>query len=243
MNVRIQSLPAGIRNRKDDDAKFRRVQALIRARFSDPGQALAAFNKELLEKNSSRCLAFMGQGIVYSRTNQVNDAELAFDKALSCAPAEPLIAREAGVFHYRRGSRDKAGSLLAKALRMNARDHVARFHYARLLADGGNLADAQNEYEYILRDLPDDPEVHYFYAQALGKDNQMFRAYLHMAYSSLYANDKKKTRQNFDRAKSAAKTPREEAELKRLEDAFAERMASQSLHYSGMPYPFVPMRE
>lgn len=223
ISIRIQSLPDNIRNRKDDDAKFKRIQALIRARFSDTEQAMAAFNKQVREKGATRCLALMGQGIVYSRTNRINDAERLFDEALSCSPGEPLIAREAGIFHYQRGSRDKAGNLLTKAMQLSAKDHIARFYHARLLADNGNLNGAQEEYKRILIDLPDDPDVHYFYAQALGQNKQLFKAYLHMAYSALYTNDKKKTQQNYDRAKGAAKTPQDEAELKRLGEAFKER--------------------
>ena len=223
LTIRIQSQPASVRNRKDDDTKFKRIQTLIRARFSDPDQAMAAFNKQVQEKGATRCLALMGQGIVHSRNNRINEADLAFTEALSCAPSEPLIAREAGIFQYRLGSRDKAVSLLTKALQLNSRDHVSRAYYARLLSDGGNYKAAQDEFRRILIDLPDDPELHYFYAQALGKDKQLFRAYLHMAYSSLYSNDKRKTQQNFDRAKEAAKTPQEEADLKRLEEAFRER--------------------
>lgn len=221
--VRIQALPPGIRNRKDDDAKFKRIQSLIRARYSDPDQAMAAFDKQTLEKGPPRCLALMGQGIVYSRNNRVTEAEQAFTNALSCAPDEPLIAREAGMFHYQRGSKDNATKLLTRALQMNPRDHMARFYYARLQADSGDLRGAQENYRRILVDLPDDPDVHYFYAQVLGQDKQMFKAYLHMAYSSLYANDKRKTQQNLDQAKNAAKTPQDEADLKRLNEAFKER--------------------
>ena len=223
LGVRIQPMPASVRNRKYDDAKFKRIQTLIRARYSDPAQAMAAFDKQVREKGDLSCLAFMGQGIVHSRNNRVTDAETAFNTALSCAPSEPLIAREAGVFHYQRGSRGKSIELLNQALRLNNRDHMARFYHARIMADGGDLKTAQDEYRRILVDLPDDPDVHYFYAQALGRDKQMFKAYLHMAYSSLYSNDKTKTQQNYDRAKNVAKTPGEEAELKRLGDAFKER--------------------
>ena len=223
MSVRIQSLPENIRNRKDDDAKFKRIQTLIRARFSDSSQAMAAFNKQVEENGSNRCLALMGQGIVHSRNNRITDAELAFDKALSCAASEPLIAREAGIFHYRRGSRDKASDLLSQALKLNSKDHVARFYHARLQSDSGNFQEAQENYKRILLALPEDAEVHFFYAQSLGKNNQLFKAYLHMAYSSLYSNDKKKTQQNHDRAKNAAKTPQEQADLKRLDEAFKER--------------------
>ncbi len=223
LGIRVQSMPASVRNRKDDDVKFRRIQTLIRARYSDTDQALAAFNKQAQEKGPLQCLAYMGQGIVHSRNNRVSDAELAFDMALSCAPDESLIAREAGMFHYQRGSRDKAAALLTRALQKNSRDHMARFYYARLQAESGNLRAAQDGYQRILMDLPDDPDVHYFYAQALGRDKQMFRAYLHMAYSSLYNNDKRKTDQNYERAKTAAVTPQDKAELKRFFDVFNER--------------------
>ena len=223
MSVRIQSMPASIRNRKDDDTRFKRIQTLIRARFSDSEQAMAVFNKQIQEKGPARCLAMMGQGIVHSRNNRIHDAELAFDQALSCAPEEPLVAREAGIFHYQRGSRDKAITLLTQALQRNPEDHIARFYYARMQVDMGNFQAAQDNYRRILIALPDDSEVHFFYAQALGRNKQMFKAYLHMAYSSLYANDKKKTQQNYERAKNAAKTPQEETELKRLDEAFKER--------------------
>ncbi len=223
LGVRIQALPASIRNRKDDDEKFKRIQTLIRARFSDTDQAMAAFDKQAQEKGAARCLAYMGQGMVHSRNNRVAEAELAFDKALSCAPNEPLIEREAGIFHYHRGSWEKASSLLSRALQLNGKDHLARFYHARLLADNGNLRAAQAEFSRILVDIPDDPEVHYFLAQAYGKDKQLFKAYLHLGYNALYSNDKKKTQQNYDRAKAAAKTPQDEAELKRLASALKER--------------------
>ena len=223
LGIRIQSMPTKVRNRKDDDTKFRRVQTLIRARYSDTDQAMAVFNKQVQEKGPLQCLAYMGQGIVHSRNNRVSDAEMAFEKALSCAPDEPLITREAGMFQYQRGSRDKAATLLSQTLQKNSRDHMARFYQARLQAEKGNLKTAQDEYRRILVDMPDDPDVHYFYAQALGRDKQMFRAYLHMAYSSLYTNDRRKTDQNYERAKTAAMTPQDQAELKRFLEAFKER--------------------
>lgn len=223
LTQRINSLAAAMRNRKDDDVRFRRIQTLVRARFSDPDQAMAVFNKQTREKGPLRCLAYMGQGIVHSQGNRVNEANTAFDTALACAPDESLIAREAGTFHYLRGTRDKAPGLLARALQLNPKDHIALFFYARHQADSGNLREAQANYRKILADLPDDPEIHFFYAQALGQDKQMFGAYLHMAYNALYRNDKKKAQQNHDRAKNAARTPEDQDELKRFEAAFKER--------------------
>lgn len=223
LSARISALSESMRNRKDDDTKFLRIQALIRARYSDAEQAMAAFAKQTQEKGAQRCLAFMGQGIVHARNNRVREAEAAFEQALSCAPKEPLIAREAGIFHYQKGNKTKAPALLTRALHANPDDHMASFFYARIQADNGNLRGAQDTYKKILAHLPEDPEIHYFYAQALGHDGQMFKAYLHMAYNSLYDNDKKKTQQNLQRAKSAAKTAQDTEELTRFEEAFKER--------------------
>lgn len=223
LSTRISTLAEPVRNRKDDDAKFKRIQTLIGARYSDPDRAMAVFRTQTSEKGAMGCLAYMGQGIVHSRHNRVSEAAAAFDKALSCGPNDSLIAREAGMFHYLRGQKNRAPELLTKALRLNPKDHIALFFYARHLVDSGKMAQAQEYYERILRDIPDDPEVHFFYAQALGRNKQMFKAYLHMAYNSLYSNDKKKTEQNLERARNEAKTPQDQEDLKRLETAFKER--------------------
>lgn len=223
LETRIRSMRTNLRNRKNDDVKFKRIQALVRARFSDPDQALAAFAAQKMAKEPEKCLALMGEGIVHSRGNSVRDATLAFDAALACAPDESLILREAGMFHYLKGDRAKVPDLLTQALRRNPRDYLAMFFYARMQADSGNLQTAQDMYRKILVDLPDDPDVHFFYAQALGRDKQIFKAHLHLAYNALYLNDKKKTRQQYERAKKAAQTPQDNADLKRFETQYRER--------------------
>lgn len=223
LNTRIATLAASIRNRNDDDVKFKRIQTLIRARYSDPDQAMAAFTAQTARPAPEKCLAQMGLGILHSQYNRVSEATAAFDAALACAPGESLIAREAGIHHYLKGDKDRAAPLLTQALRLNPKDQMAQFFYARLLADRGDLRAAQDFYQKILVDIPDDSEVHFFYAQALGRDKQMFKAYLHMAYSAMYANDKRKTKQNYDRAKTAASTVRDDADLKKFESILKER--------------------
>ncbi len=223
LSARIRTMPAAIRNRKDDDADFLRIQTLIRSRYSDVDQALAVFNEQEKAQGSVRCLALMGKGIIYSRRNSVPEARDLFAKALSCNPREELIVREAGIFHYMKGSKNEASSLLNRAVGMNAKDSMALFFYARLLDDAGKNREAQEYFRDILLRLPEDAEVHYFYAQSLGQTKQLFRAYLHMAYSSMYLNDRKKTEQNLQRAKNAAKTPEETEALRRFETILKER--------------------
>ena len=66
----------------------------------------------------------MGRGIVLARTNRVNEASKAFDEALAASPNDPLVLREAGAFHYRKGDMSRADGLLRQAMRLDP----ARLH-------------------------------------------------------------------------------------------------------------------
>ena len=142
IHARIQGLPAAVRNRKDDDTRFNRVKTLIWARYGDPDAAARFFAKQL-EGKKPDCLAYMGQGILAERRNQIKDADAAFSKALACAPGDALVVREAGRFYYNKGDA-RAGRTLLRALELDPNDIMAQFFYARLL--DGSLA---TEAEYL----------------------------------------------------------------------------------------------
>ena len=221
IHARIQGLSAAVRNRKEDDARFNRVKTLIWARYGDPDAAARFFAKQL-EGKKPDCLAYMGQGILAERRNQIKDADAAFSKALSCAPNDALVAREAGRFYYNKGDA-RAGKTLLRALGLDPNDIMAQFFYARLLDGSGDKASAHKYYRQVLRRLPQDAEVHYYYGRSLGEAGKVFDAYLHLAYSALYQNDKRKTESWLKQARPLARTPAEQDQLKRFEAAYAER--------------------
>lgn len=221
INARIQGLPASVRNRKDDDVRFNRVRTLILARYGEPEVAARAF-ANALAKNGKDSLALMGQGILAERRNQVREAETAFGKALACAPQDALIMREAGRFYYGVGD-VRAAQLLQKALQRDPGDIMAQFFYARLLSANGDRRTAHQYYESLLRVLPDDSEVHYYYGRSLGENGEVFKAYLHLAYSALYQNDRKKTENWLSKAKAVMRTPQDKEEIKRFEGVYSER--------------------
>ncbi len=223
LSARIRTMTAALQSRKDDDADFLRIQALVRSRYSDADLALAVFDAQEKIKGPQQCLAYMGKGIINARRNDVREAQALFEKALACNPKEELIVREAGIFHYMKGSKSTATTLLNRAVSMNAKDYMALFFCARLLDDSGNSKTAQEYFREILVRLPEDSEVHFFYAQSLAQTKQMFRAYLHMAYSYLYVNDRKKTEQNLQHAKNIAKSADELDALRRIETLIKER--------------------
>jgi predicted Zn-dependent protease len=221
VRLRVEQQPAGVRNRQDDDERFRRVQLLVRARYADATIALRTFE----QAKPDDCMSQLGRAILYSRLNRVGEATAAFDKALACNPRDQLVWREAGRFHYTKGDRHRAAQMLQRAVLMNSRDYMALFFYARLLFDAGQRNEAYTYYREVLRHLPEDSEVHDYYGRALGMDGQVFKGYLHLAYSALYANEKEKVEQLRDKARAVIRTPEDQADLERFDARYQERKA------------------
>lgn len=216
LSARVATFPAEIRNRKLDNSRFQRVKTLLWARYADEQAALQRFA-------GKDGLSAMGRGIVLARQNRVAEAGKAFEAALAAAPDDPLVLREAGIFHYRKGNMNKAEPLLAKAMRRDPGDYMASFFYARLLDETGRQNEASAHYKEVLRRLPEDPEVHEAYARSLGKGSDRLSAYIHLAYSALYANRKKQAERYFNEAKALAARSPNNREFKRLETAYKER--------------------
>lgn len=218
IHARIAGMPAAVRARPQDDTRFNRVKTLIWARYGEPEAASRLF----MRAPASDCLAQMGRGILAERRNQVKEARKAFDAALTCAPNDPLVWREAGHFYYSVGD-PRAEALLKRALALDPDDLMAQFHYARLLSAAGNRRAAHGYYERLLRRLPEDAELHYCYGRSLGEGGQPFQGFLHLAYSALYRNDRKKTDSWLAQARANARTSADQADLDRFDKVYAER--------------------
>ena len=216
--ARIQAGPAELRQRKDNNTRFLRVKTLLWARYGDIQAARYQFSRQ-----GNQPLPLMGTAMLLARENKVQEATVAFDKALLVAPNDPLVLREAGTFHYRKGDTQRAEILLRQAMQKDSRDYMAQFFYARLLDETGRTMEAEPFYREVLRALPQDQEVHAAYARSLGRSGKHFQAYLHLAYSSLFSNDKKRTKQYFDQAKGQAKSPQEQAQVERFTARYKER--------------------
>ena len=215
LQARIQGMGKSVQGRKQDNKRFTRVKTLLWARYGDEQAAQQRFSG----KDGLSC---MGRGIVLARINRVTEANKAFDEALAASPNDPLVLREAGAFHYRKGDMSRADGLLRQAMRLDPRDYMASFFYARMLDETGRQAQASQYYKEVLRYVPEDAEVHEAYARSLGKTGDSAGAYIHMAYSALYSNNKKQAERYFNQAKalSGKANPRD---LQKLEAAYKER--------------------
>ena len=216
LQARIQTMGKSVQNRNQDNKRFTRVKTLLWARYGDDQAALQRFS-------GSDGLSSMGRGIVLARQNRINEASTAFDQALKAAPDDPLVLREAGAFHYRKGDMGRADGLLSKAMRIDPKDYMAAFFYARMLDETNRQAQAANYYKQVLRYVPEDAEVHDAYARSLGKTGNTPDAYIHMAYSAIYSHNKKLAERYFNEAKSMSARTTDKTAFKRLETVYKER--------------------
>ena len=216
LQARIEGMGKSVQGRTQDNTKFIRVKTLLWARYGDAQAAQQRFSG----KDGLSC---MGRGIVLARTNRVNEASKAFDEALAASPNDPLVLREAGAFHYRKGDMSRADGLLRQAMRLDPRDYMASFFYARMLDETGRQAQAAQYYKDVLRYVPEDAEVHEAYARSLGKTGDTAGAYIHMAYSALYSNNKKQAERYFNQAKALSGKSANPRDFQKLEAAYKER--------------------
>jgi predicted Zn-dependent protease len=221
MSVRVSRLPESKRKLRGDNKRFLRVQALVRARYSDAQPAYQAFTRQL--EGPHRCFALMGLGILASRRNQINAANELFDAALACDPKDEVIIREAGRHHYTKGKRDRGTLLLSQAVTMNPSDVMALYYYARSLGDSGRTDQAIDYARKVLRKVPDDAEVHELIARLYGESGRLFPAYLHMAYAGLYENSERKVSKDLAKAKTLVKTSEDQRDIDRFEKLYKER--------------------
>lgn len=220
MSVRVSRLGKDAVTQTNNN-RFFRVQALIRARYSDPQPAAQAFARQM--DGPGKCMALLGMGILSSRQNRVTDATRYFDQALACAPNDALVTREAGRFHYTKGNKNQGSALLQRAVTMNRHDVLALFYHARNLGDTGRTDEAIGYAKEVLLKVPEDAEVHELLARLYGKNREMFLANLHMAYSALYERNERKVTQFLDKAKGQAANPADKAALKRFEKLYKDR--------------------
>ncbi|MCR5814140.1 MAG: M48 family metalloprotease [Desulfovibrio sp.] len=215
LSARIEHLPREIKLRKGDNTRFLRVQTLLWARYGDAQAALQRFSQ-------NDALSLMGRGIVLARQNSVAKAQEAFSQALAAAPSDSLILREAGAFHYRKGNLRESEILLRRALAITPSDYMASFYLARLLADSGDSAKAIDYFREVLRKVPEESEVHQAYARALNGQGQTARAFVHMTLAAIYAGDKKKAEQYFNKAKGLARNSEDKRKVDQLEKVYTE---------------------
>lgn len=221
MASRVEQLPPDVRDRPEHDERFQRVKTLIRSRFTDTTLAMGYYNQ--LEPGKWSCLDYMGYAILLDRMNRKAEAGQQFEKALSCAPSDPLVVREAGSFYFQMGAFDRSSALLQKAVMLNPKDLMTYFFYARLLGEKKDYPQAIDYMERVRKKVPEDPEIRYYLGRFYGESGDPFQGHLQLAYASLFKNEQKPA--DFQRKQAArfATTEEQKKALEEFESAYNER--------------------
>ena len=218
---RVKMLPKDVQDRKDHDAAFKRAQVLVRARYTDPKNAVAYFRKI---GDKATCLDKLGLAIALSRSlEDMSQAKAAFDEALACGGTDPLVLRESGRYYLKIRDFARAKTLLEAALRQNPGDIDSNFEYGRMLAQEGNPKAAISYMEKVRLRVPENGEIRAIYGQILGQAGDIFHAYLNLTYAAVYENNPMQVKFQLEKTKAAAKTDDDRRELAKLQAAIEKR--------------------
>jgi predicted Zn-dependent protease len=201
------------------ERRFHRVRMLLRAKYTDPNTAIRYYSQQ----EDLSCLDRLGKAILLQRLNDIAQARALFAEANRCGGEDPLWLRETGRFHFKQGEFERAHELLERAVAQEPDDHLARYYYAKVLAETGRTGEAAEALRRILRHMPHEEDVHETLGRILGTRGDSFSGFLHFAYAAMYRNDKKRTRYYLDRVKRLAESPEERAELEKLQEELEAR--------------------
>ncbi len=221
LNARISGIDARILAQKavkkhDDNKRFFAVQSFIRAKYTDINSALLYFSKQ----DKKDPFVIFSNALLYSRKHDVKKAEEAFEKALQIQANNWLFLREYAYFNYQYGSINKAYELASKSYKLQPYDLMTAFYMGRILEDLGRLSEATRYYEQVLDTYPHDSQVHRHLAQSYGRSGYSFKAYLHLAYASLYKEDFTKAKKYAADAKKYKSSAQDEEELTEYDRAY-----------------------
>ncbi len=202
--------------READNSRLRKVQMLLRARYSNPGRAKNYYQRQ--EDLSS--LDVLGLAIAKQRSNEMEQAEKTFKKALQCGEEKALWQRETGRFYFQMGRFQEARPYLERAVKLAPNDYLALYYLSRIQAGQGEQEKAAQGLQEVLRYLPRNQEVHMALGRLLGQQGDEFAGYLHYAYANLYRGDKDRTTRYMQRAEQRADTAEQKRRFSELKEEY-----------------------
>jgi len=183
---------------------FRRVQVemLMEERNLEP--VLRRFRDDL-KKNPSDVNALYGMAVVQAKMGQTKEAAETIKTALSYAPEDPDMLRDAGVIAYLGGLYPEAVAYLRKAYQLNEGDAETVLYLGRAYEQTGDTLTALELYKKAAAAGSTDEQITYGLATAYGKLNN--DAESHYWFGSYFKMKKKKDSALFHYRAALSKVP------------------------------------
>lgn len=148
-------------------------------------------------------------GVLLQQAGRIDEALKEHAAAVALDPADAGALTNFAVAYVRRGDLDRAIELFAKAVALDPDGRTgARPNLALALANRGRFAAAAAEYEALLRQRPDDAELHRGLARALAATGRMDGAIAHLRMAVELAPDSAAAREDLTRLLAGERSPR-----------------------------------
>jgi thioredoxin-like negative regulator of GroEL len=108
-------------------------------------------------------------------------------------------------------------------VQINPQDYKASFYFARVLLEDGDSRSAFEQFENVIHHLPESSDAHHHYGRALMNAGRTFDGNLHLAYSGLYQNDRRRTENFMRQASPRITSPQDQARFDRFKAIYEER--------------------
>jgi predicted Zn-dependent protease len=183
---------------------LRRVQVelLMEERNLEP--VLTRFRDEL-KKNPSDVNALYGMAVVQAKLGQTKEASETIKAALSYAPEDPEMLRDAGIIAYLGERYAEAVSYLRKAYQINETDEETILYLGRAYEHTGDTFTALELYKKAAAAGSKDEQITYGLATAYGKLNN--DAESHYYFGTYFKMKKKKDSALFHYRAALSKVP------------------------------------
>ncbi len=183
---------------------LRRVQVelLMEERNLEP--VLTRFRDEL-KKNPSDVNALYGMAVVQAKMGQTKEAAETIKTALSYAPEDPEMLRDAGIIAYLGGLYAEAVTYLRKAYQFNESDAETILYLGRAYEQTGDPLTALELYKKAAAAGSTDEQITYGLATAYGKLNN--EAESHYWFGTYFKMKKKKDSALFHYRAALSKVP------------------------------------
>jgi len=126
------------------------------ANKGDYDKALTAFDRIIGKETEYQPLAYLQRGLVYSKLNQLKDAEDDFIKAYSLTPENIDILYSIGRYYYLAGTVEQALKYMSELPGMDWDHFEARFIRGHIYEKQGDIKAAISEYTSLIANLVGD---------------------------------------------------------------------------------------
>lgn len=167
------------KRRQIDNGVFRFVQATLSGKYSDAETALAAFDSQL-KTHPGDTIALYGKALALAQTGDYPNSVIYMKKALEKDALNPVMQKELGRIYFLEGQYPKALQSLEGSVGLASEDNESLFYLSRTHMELGNLDQAADGFNTILKKNRAETKAYLFLGNIYGMQGNMGEAHYYL---------------------------------------------------------------